>query len=152
MHPDFFPVMLDCADESNAGGVDFCASDCRDVLQSFEDDCDGIIPHSDTFMTQQYAPLLAALQECNGETPDDSQLLASNCVLVNHLSDDNCTYLKHYALCTIVQSHTYQQLLTAISTICCRRWQIPSHGSNVQRRAGVPDRTHRPLTRLHLQV
>ena len=40
-------------------------------------------------MNQQYAPLLAQLQQCNGDTPDGSQLLASNCVLVNHFNDDN---------------------------------------------------------------
>ena len=46
-YADFFPVLLDCSDElADADSVDdFCASECRDVLESFEADCNGLIPH-----------------------------------------------------------------------------------------------------------
>jgi hypothetical protein len=101
-YADFFPIILDCADESDANdddpsthGPPLCESECRSRLEQFESDCGASVPHDDSFLATRYRSLVGRITECNGLTPTDSGLLTSNCILVNHLTDDNYDATMH---------------------------------------------------------
>ena len=92
----FFPIMLDCSDESNANdddphthGPPFCESECRERLQQFQEDCGTSVPHDSSQLSERYHSLIGRLSTCAGLTPQDSGLRTENCILVDHHSDDN---------------------------------------------------------------